>query len=327
LAKIPLLDSINLSGYSNLRDLEPLRKLPKLKIIDANATSIQDLMPLFQHKEITYLDISDTKIKSLAAIRDLKKIKVIKANNTPLENIDYYALPGLQELHANNTNVHDATAREFLKRNPACLLIYKSKELEYWWNSLSYEWKEIFNNQVGTEDKPNAADLHLLVEKESIQIKNASITNLNGLNEFFRLKELRVTGTAMTSITPLSHLTSLKILQFAGSPLREIDSLFMLSELEELDISNTPLDDIYPIWRLKNLKSLNCSGTQIKHLDVLEKLENLEYLDCSNTRVNKLNALDYLPLKTLKCYNTRLSTRSIESFKEVHPNCDVQFYR
>ena len=327
LAKIPLMDTINLRGIASLRDLEPLRKLPKLKVVDVSGTGINDLMPLFQHKEIIYLNISETKVRTIGPIRDFTKIKIIQANNTLLENIENYALPSLEELHADNTNVHEAEARGFLEKNPTCLLIFKTKQLNQWWSSLSFEWREIFKDQVGPDLKPTSVDLHTLVEKQSFQIKNAAITNLSGLHEFFRLKELRVTGAAMTSITPLNNLTDLKILQVSGSPLREIDSLFVLSDLEELDISNTPLEDIYPIWRLKNLKNLNCSGTQIKHLDVLERLENLEYLDCSNTRVNKLNALDYLPLKTLKCYNTKLSTRSIESFRDVHPKCDVQFYR
>ena len=96
--------------------------------------------------------------------------------------------------------------------------------------------------------------------------------------------------------------------------------------MEELDISNTPVEDIYEIWKLKKLKKLICAGTQIKRLDVLEKLENLEYLDCSNTNVAKLTSLDYVPLKTLKCFNTKVSQRSIDNFKSSHPDCSVVYY-
>ena len=59
----------------------------------------------------------------------------------------------------------------------------------------------------------------------------------------------------------------------------------------------------------------------------MEKLEYLEFLDCSNTNVSKLSPLDYLPLKTLTCYNTKVSSRAIENFKASHPDCEVIFYR
>ena len=125
----------------------------------------------------------------------------------------------------------------------------------------------------------------------------------------------------------LKHAEELKSLQASHSPIQSIESISVLTHLEDLDISNTPVEDVYELWRLKKLKKLNCSGTQIKRLDALEKMETLEYLDCSNTNVNRISSLDYLPLKTLKCYNTKIATRLIENFKASHPDCNVMYYR
>ena len=326
LAKVQLLDSLNISGLSKVKDLSPLKKLPKLKTIIANKTNINEIEPIQQLKEVTYLDISFTKVNDISALRDFRKLKILKAEGTPLKSIEYISLPGLKKFYADQSGVSDWEAKAFLERNSECLIVYKSDKLKTWWESLSFEWREIFKKQSG-DISPSTENLHALVEQGSFHIQDASITNLSGLREFIRLETLSVSGSLMNSITPLNKLTDLKSLKVSGTPLREIDSIFLLSELEELDLSNTPLEDIYPVWRLKNLKRFNCSGTQIKHLDVLERLESLEYLDCSNTRVSKLNALDYLPLKILKCYNTKLSSRSIESFKAVHPKCEVMYYR
>jgi Leucine-rich repeat (LRR) protein len=330
LAQVPLLDSVNLSGQS-IRDLEPLRKLPKLKVVKINHTDITSLLPLMHHREITYLDISETGVADIAPISQFTKLKILKADNSKLEGIERVVAPSLEKLYADHTSIHDITAKEFLDKNPNCLLIYKTVHLKRWWSGLSEPWKEIFapytKNVKSSRAEISREDLHQLVERETLEIKDADITNLSGLSEFIRLNELKISGTAMASIHPLSNIRFLKSLQASGSPIQQIDSLEFLTELEELDISNTPLEDLYAVWKLKKLKTLNCSGTHIKRLDVLERLESLEYLDCSNTNVTKLDPLDYLNLKTLKCYNTKVSNRAIENFKASHPKCNVVYYR
>ncbi len=101
----------------------------------------------------------------------------------------------------------------------------------------------------------------------------------------------------------------------------------MLGQLQNLDISNTPVDDLRGLEGLQNLRSMNCAGTQIKKLDALRSLVDLQSLDCSNTRVAKLDPVMYLSLKTLKAYNTKISSREIDQFRENNPDCNVVYYR
>lgn len=102
--------------------------------------------------------------------------------------------------------------------------------------------------------------------------------------------------------------------------------MLQLKRQSKLDISNTPVEDLGPLVSLHRLKSLNCSGTQIKRIDDLEYLQELESLDCSNTNVKKINALNGLSLKVLKCYNSRVSGKTIERFRLENPDCNVVFY-
>jgi Leucine-rich repeat (LRR) protein len=109
--------------------------------------------------------------------------------------------------------------------------------------------------------------------------------------------------------------------------LQGIDFIGQLSALTDLDISNTPVDELKPLGNLDKLKTFNCAGTQIKKLDPLERLDELQSLDCSNTKVGSLDPVEPLPLKTLKVYNTKVSARGIEKFKERKPDCNVIYYR
>jgi Leucine-rich repeat (LRR) protein len=327
LAKVPQLDSINLSDEMRMSSLEPLRKLQKLQVIIASQTAITDLSPLKGHTEIKYLDISETNVKDISPLQHLTKLKVLRADKSLIENMDRYSFPSLEVLYADNTTLHDITAQEFLKRNPKCLLIYKTIHIDRWWNGLSENWKDVFKAQMKSKGNLTREDFHQLVEQESLIFKDAPVSDLTALSEFVRLKELHFSGTSILTIPLLDNIKSLKSLHATNGPLQQIESLEMFTELEDLDISNTPLEDLKVLRNLSKLKKLNCAGTQVKRLDYLEHLSDLEYIDCSNTAVRKLDPLDNLPLKTITCYNTKVSAREIENFKIVHPDCQVVYYR
>jgi hypothetical protein len=59
----------------------------------------------------------------------------------------------------------------------------------------------------------------------------------------------------------------------------------------------------------------------------IEPLNKLEELDVASTDLRSLKALeDILGLKKLSCFNTRLTPRIVDSFKEAFPKCEVRFY-
>ncbi len=326
LARISKIDSINVSVL-NVNDFSPLQKVPKLKILLSRKANVSDVSPLAGLKEITMLDIGETSVKDIAALERLPKLKVLYLNKSKVENLEFHQFPKLELLYADETSVNDVTASRFLEKNPKCLVIYKSVLLKEWWSTLPDPWREVFLSQDAMTQNPTVEQLHRLVEQTKLTGKDSPVSSLAMLNEFIRLRELSLSGTALTTISPIESIRLLKSLHITGSPLTTIEGINFFIDLEDFDISNTPIADIYPVWQLSNLKKLNCAGTQIKRIDALEKLENLEFFDCSNTNVNKLDALSYLKLKTLKCFNTRVSNRAIENFKASHPECSVMYYR
>ncbi len=327
LAKITNVDSINFGGR-DIIDLTPLRKLLKLRAIIANNTSISDLSPLGEHHEIRYVDISETEVSDISALGKFAQLKVLRADKSKIQNIEpLFGATGLQRLYVDQTAIHDITAQEFLERNPKCLLVYKTIHLNRWWNKLPENWKEVFRSQMTGDTSASRENLHKLVEQQSFHFKEAQVNDLSAFSEFVQLKELHFSGTAISDLAPLVHFASLKSLHATNSPIQQMESLSQLPGMEDLDISNTPIDELKGIGSLANLKKLNCSGTQIKKLDLLKILPALEYLDCSNTRVGNLDPVSHRSLKTLKCYNTKVSSREFENFKKSNPECSVVYYR
>lgn len=328
LARVTNIDSVNFGNNRSIITLEPLRKLLKLKVVLAHNTGVHDISAIQDHREIQYLDISDTEVADISPVSKFSKLKTLRADRSKIEKLDpLFGLKSLLEVYVDRTVIHDITAGEFLHHNPGSLIVYKTIHLDRWWSNLDGDWKEVFRSQMDQDTTANRENLHRLVEKEAFHFREARVRDLSVLSEFVRLKELHFSATAISEIPALENLRSLRSLHATSSPLQNTGFISQLSELEELDISNTPVDDLRGLERLEKLKSLNCAGTQVKKLDALKPLHQLEEMDCSNTRVSKLDPVMYLSLRTLKCYNTKVSSREVDQFRDNNPECNVVYYR
>jgi Leucine-rich repeat (LRR) protein len=319
-------DSINLNGNQYVNDLEPLKRLPKLKVIVASKTGIKDLSALKDHREVQYLDISDTDVSDVSVLSKFPHLKTLIADRTKVQDLDpLTSLKSLTTIYADDTGIHDIHASDFLAKNSKCLLVYKTYHVERWWGRLASEWKTALQKQVKVGDNPTREVLHQLVEQKSLNIGDASVSELLSLGEFVRLEELSVSGTMIVDLSTLSNL-SIRSLHITNSPLKTLEGIAALPDLIDLDVSNTPITDLRPLSKLNNLAKFSCAGTQVRKLDPLEILGFLEYLDCSNTSVGRLDGVFNLPLKTLKCYNTSLSARQVDKFRQAHSDCQIVYY-
>lgn len=319
-------DSINLKGSQYLNDLEPLRRLPKLRFIVANKTGIKDLTALKDHRDVEYLDISDTEISDISVLNKFPKLKELRADRTKVQDLDpLIPLKSLTHLYVDDTGVNDINASDFLAKNSKCLLVYKTFHVERWWGRLAPEWKAALEKTMKVGDNPTREVLHQLVEQKSLNIGEANVSELSSLGEFVRLEELKISGTLIQNLSTLANL-SIRSLHITNSPLKTLEGIAAIPDLIDLDVSNTPITDLRPMAKLNNLAKFSCAGTQVRKLDPLEILSFLEYLDCSNTSVGSLDGVFNLPLKTLKCYNTRLSARQVDKFRAAHSDCQVVHY-
>ena len=327
LARVTNLDSINVSGLSQIRDSDALNRLLKLKVIIANKTALRDVSGWKELKNIKYLDISDTEVSDISILSRFSQLKVFKADRSKVQNIaPLSGLAKLERVYLDETGINDFDVIELLKKNPNTLVVYKTSLLENWWTLLSDDWKKVFQTRLTIDAKSKRENLHQLAELEAVNFKEAGVSDLSVFSVFVRLKELHLSGTSISDISPLASMKNLKSLHITDSPLGNIEPISELTNLEDVDVSNTPVEDLSPLYSLQNLKKLNCAGTQVKKLDPLEKIKELEHLDCSNTLVRSLDPIMNSPLKTLKCYNTKISGKKAQEFKSRHTDCTVIYY-
>lgn len=326
LARTTNLDSINIGNNRAITTLEPLARLEKLRIVVAHNTGINDLSPLNNHRAIRFLDISDTEVTDLSPLSKFPALEVLRADRSAIASIEpLHGLKNLRELYVDRTSIHDVTAKEFLDRNPQSLIVYKTMHLDRWWQRLSPEWKNAFLTLLNGDT--TREQMHRMVEQPVLRIEDIPVRDLEPLGEFVRLRELHLTGTRISEIPDLPALHSLRVLRVANSPLRQIGAIAGFRSLEALDISNTPVSDLRGVENLQELRSLNCAGTQVRKLDPLKSVYPLEVLDCSNTVVRQLDPVMYLSLRDLKAYNTKVSSREIDQFREQNPDCEIVYYR
>jgi len=326
LARIPNIDSLSLSGVVEIKDLEPLRNVPRLRSLKIDKTSVSDLSPLSDQRLITTLDISHTSVSKIDVVSNFSKLSVLRADRSRVADISALSNIAITKLFLDGTPVGDSVVRDFLNKQPKCLVIFKTDTLKQWWNDLPAAWRDVFNEIVPVNESNQKESLHRLVEGDIVRVKDASVSNLSVLSEFVRLKELDFSGTSISDLSALVNVSTLRVLRATNSPIRNLEPLRSMTRLTSLDISNTPVEDLRPIHGLQELKSFNCSGTQVSSLSALEELPSLESMDCSNTGVKKIDPLYGLPLKSLKCYNTKVTGKSVEKFRAANPNCKVVHY-
>lgn len=327
LARIPNIDSLSLSGISAIEDLEPLRNVPRLRSLKIDKTSVSDLSALRDQKLLTVLDISNTPVNNIDVVGNFTRLGVLRADHSGVQNLSSLANIGsIKQLYLDGTKVSDSIVRDFLNKQPKCLVVYKTDVLIQWWQDLPEAWRDVFKETASIPETNQKEALHRLIEGDVVRVRDAAISNLSVLSEFVRLKELDFSGTSISDLSALININTLRTLRATNSPIKNLEPLRSMPQLSLLDISNTPVEDLRPIRAMQELKSFNCSGTQVSSLSALEELGNLESIDCSNTGVKKIDPLYALPLKSLKCYNTKLTSKSVDKFREAKPNCKVVYY-
>lgn len=328
LARITNLDSINLSNYTTIKNLQPLTRLLKLQVVIAHHTGIRNLEPLRNLDQLRTVDISNTEVNDITVLAKHQNLQSLLADETQVSRIDTLGeVKSLKRIYADGSRVNDEEVKQLIRQNPGVLVVYKTTELEEWWNGLTDAWRLALQEQINVNTKPTRQNFHRLILVEAIRIKNIPVNDLSALHPFLRLKELTLQGTSVTTLGPLAELPTLELVHINGSAVRELDALAYLEALRDVDISNTPVDDLEPLRNCGNLSKLNCAGTNVKKLAPLRDLANLAFLDCSNTPVRSLRDVEELGLRHLRCFNTKISSGKISDFQEKNPDCEIVYYR
>jgi hypothetical protein len=300
------LSSLSLSNNVLIDNLLPLQEVKTLQQVIAKNTSIQDASPLKENVLLKRIDLEASPIVSIAALSGLTELNYLNVNGSQVKEVEF---------------------PEFLQRRPDVSIIYRSDSLTSWWEGLNEDWKQVLSEKFKLTSSPTTDELHQLTAVSSLSLERVSFTSLEPLTIFNNLRKLTVFDSPTLVLSPLRQLTKLTSLTLSQIPAIDYLPIAGLIELVELDLSNTGIEGVAALIKLTNLKKLNLSGTNIKSLKGLETLRKLEELDIASTDLRSLKALeDIMGLKKLTCFNTRLTPRIVNSFKESFPKCEVRYY-
>ncbi|MEQ8478327.1 leucine-rich repeat domain-containing protein [Fulvivirga sp.] len=327
LARVALIDSLNISGIKSIYSLANLTRMPLLTYLNIKGTSVKELREVSELKALKHLVFSNTAVADLEPLSDLKQLKIVEANFTGIESLNPLSnSENIEIVFADSSKVWDTEAIDFLRSHPKATVVYKSQDLAKWWESLPDLWKGIYRQNMPLPDALDKVALHKLSQLEEIQFERENVSSLSHLSGLIRLRNLNFSETAVSDITPLARHFYLEQLNISQNPIEDISPISDLKELRMLNISNTLVRKLEGIESHKNLVYFDCSGTQIKRLDGLETLQYLETLNCSNTRVKHLDPVYYSNLKLLKCFSTRVRSNDIEEFRSNNPDCNILYY-
>jgi Leucine-rich repeat (LRR) protein len=320
---------MDISGNQEITTVNPLKWFFNLTSLDASSTKVIDFTPVSQVIELEDLNISGNNIAHIDFLSNLSRLHVVNLENTyvsslrPLENKH-----SLRIIYADNSQIKDEAAFTFRSLNRETTVIFKTKELESWWDNLPAAWKAFFTDLVDSDNKPSKEQLHRIIFQDSLSIRNNSgISDLSPITMIRALKKLALTGTSVSNLYPLAQMRDIEEILCNQSPVSDLSALSGLPKLKILNVENTPLTDLEPITGLSQLESLNCSGTQIKSLSPVESLYNLKEIKINNTSIKSLKSLLKLPgLMKLECFNTGISSKSVDKFKALKPGCTVVYY-
>ncbi|WP_338793295.1 leucine-rich repeat domain-containing protein [Bernardetia sp. Wsw4-3y2] len=110
------LESINLDGISDIRDLQPLQMCVRLRELSFVRTSVSNLSPIKDVKTLRILRFSETPVSNLEPITTLKDLEQLVFENTPVESLEPMgAFKKLKRLNCAGTQIRTVKCLEPLK--------------------------------------------------------------------------------------------------------------------------------------------------------------------------------------------------------------------
>jgi Leucine-rich repeat (LRR) protein len=322
------ISSLNLDSLG-IESLMPVVRFVSLTELSfSNNPLVSDLTPITELKLIREITGKNSGVQNLSILTENTLLQKIDLENSPVKDIrGLETLPKLTYLNVDGTFVVQEEIPDLLLKRPDMLVIYRSNGLFQWWGALTEEWKLVLKTKFNLPDSLNTDKLHQMTATSDLKLEGVNITMLDPLIAFTNLRKLSVFDAPINTLLSVSQLNKLTSLKLSQIPAIDYSPLSEIVTLTELDLSNTGLEDLAPVTNLVNLKKLNVSGSNITSLKGMEALINLEELDVATTDLRSLKALeDLVGLKKLSCFNTKLTPRAVETFKEKVPGCDVRFY-
>lgn len=178
-----------------------------------------------------------------------------------------------------------------------------------------------FYKHKGAFTKAEASELSKKIKY--VDLDNANISDLEGLQYFKNLVNVDISGNELTNFRPLTKLNNLRSLDIScnsiqGKRLENI--LYNMSKIKNLEkftcedngINN--IDFLSKIGNIENYSELYLANNKISDISVLKSITKLDHLDLSNNHITDVTSLQSLKSIT---YGFDLRDNCIIDYKPV----------
>ncbi|MBB6450387.1 hypothetical protein HNR44_002370 [Geomicrobium halophilum] len=147
--------------------------------------------------------------------------------------------------------------------------------------------------QAVREDLQLPGDEHVelddIQQVRSLELTEAQITDLTGLENFDNLTSLDLTNNKITDITPLAELGQLDSLILEDNNIEDLSPLEDLPAITDFNVRENEIRSLEPLAEWIYLENLNVRENRIEDLSPLAGLETLEDL---NLRYNEITSIE-----------------------------------
>ncbi len=145
-------------------------------------------------------------------------------------------------------------------------VVNKNQSLDKWWESLTFEWKVIFQRAIKSNEKPSNEQLKQIISLEKLDVSyNKFIQNIEPLAMVNNLREIDLSNTDVDDISVLRNNQQLELLNLSNSKVSDISILKFSNNLKFLFIENTKVKDLSPLHNLQVLEKVLCKGTPVSN--------------------------------------------------------------
>lgn len=267
--------NLDLEG-TQIANLSPLGPLEQLMELNISKTPVQDLGPLNGLASLVSLNIDSTLVRDIKALSGLEKLEVLYANYTfisdlsPLRN-----LPSLERVYCDQTPVKKPVADAFMAAKPQVLVIFDSRDLQAWWNTLPEPWQRILSQTADIGMMPRKEELARVTNIDSISCSNdRSVTTLEPLRKLEKLEVIFANNTGIDDLSPLAQHRLIKYLDISDTDVTDLTVLSKFSALEIFRADRSKIEKLDPLFALKKLREVYVDRTTIHDITAREFLQH-----------------------------------------------------
>lgn len=162
---------------------------------------------------------------------------------------------------------------------PERLSATQAEAAHQWWNALSLDWKQAFNEVILGQSTPHTPDDRTLFTMQHLEAVRFAGPRAPFPNMSF----------ALDNLSGLRDLPDVRIVIVNHHEIRHLHELRQIVQIQSLFVVDNQLTSLAGIETLKDLKELYCSVNEVDSLLPLSALTELHTLYCNN---NKLVSLD-----------------------------------